>query len=255
MSQIRTFSQNTLHTLLNASKKISTPGSQKACVFDMDSTLFCVSSRTEKILREFAFVEGNFSEDLKKIQPLLQSVTLTPEDWGMRSGLERLNIRLSEPDVEVLKQFWRERFFSNDYLKYDLLYDQSNEFVQLCHQVGFKIFYLTGRSDRKMRPGTLAQLRKYQFPLESENDLIMRSDEFHKDEDFKVQKLNELKPNFEKIYFFENEPVIINRVLKSSLDAIVIYMNSTHSGKEEVEGPIGTITPSSYSEFFNEMRK
>lgn len=214
------------------------------CVFDLDSTLFCVSPRTEKIVQEFV--------ETKKVLKDLKNVKFTPQDWGLKSALERHKITMSQEEFLLLKRYWGERFFSNNYLKYDKIYDRSNDFVNLCSQKGFKIIYLTGRNEERMREGTLEQLKSWGFPLDSEINLLMKTKDFQEDEDFKVQILKGLSQKHSNIYFFENEPVIINQVLNAQLNLRTIYMDSVHSGREKTPIHIDRIEPSIFKEFLDE---
>jgi hypothetical protein len=49
------------------------------------------------------------------------------------------------------------------------------------------------------------------------------------------------KTPFQKIYFFENEPVNINAVYKSCPEVEIIFLETTHARKEQVTAPIPRI--------------
>jgi hypothetical protein len=218
-----------------------------ACVFDMDSTLFCVSPRTQAILRELA-IQESFSSQFHEHAKLLKEITLKPHDWGTKDALIRLGLRFPENAIQLIREFWREKFFSNDYLKHDLMYDSSQSFVQLCKDLNCEIFYLTGRSERLMREGSVRQLENFKFPLAKPEHLIMKTDEFVEDEDFKLKKLREIKKDFDHVYFFENEPVITESIQKNLPEVNIIFMDSTHSSRREKPKDLPTITPESYKQ-------
>ncbi|NIF06970.1 5'-nucleotidase, lipoprotein e(P4) family [Chryseobacterium sp. Tr-659] len=56
----------------------------------------------------------------------------------------------------------------------------SQEFYQYAAHKGVQLFYVTNRVEQE-REGTLKNLRKYNFPLQNENNLILRSKESSKE--------------------------------------------------------------------------
>lgn len=216
-----------------------------ACVFDMDSTLFCVSTRTQTILRELA-VEESFVSQFAQYAGLMKDISVLQTDWGIKEALIRLGTPLSQEAIERIRKHWRTHFFSNEYLEYDLMYEDSNTFVQMCHKLNCEIYYLTARNERLMREGSLKQLEKFSFPLTKPEHLIMKSEEDEEDGNFKLNKLMEIKKDFDEVYFFENEPVIIESVNKELPEVKIIFMNSTHSSKRPSPTHLPTITPESF---------
>mgnify|MGYP002382211686 CR=1 FL=1 len=99
-------------------------------VFDLDSTLFDVSPRTQKILWDFADVpvfQTRFPAETQN----LKKVTTLRTDWGFDAGLERAGLHTaSEEFRQTLLAYWRKNFFSNHYLQFDHLYEGAREFLQ-----------------------------------------------------------------------------------------------------------------------------
>ncbi|MAV90027.1 MAG: hypothetical protein CL676_01310 [Bdellovibrionaceae bacterium] len=218
-----------------------------ACIFDIDSTLYCVSSRTQAILRTLG-KEQNFKTSHPELSEALQTIQVESFDWGFRAPLERLNMAVPPEAIQSIRGFWKKNFFSNSFLVHDLLYPNANEFVQMCMRHGAEIFYLTGRSDSLMREGTLEQLERDGFPLASEDHLIMKTNEDLQDEDFKSSRLKDFGSQFSKIYFFENEPVIVESVMKDLPHIELVFMDSTHSQRRPRPEGLPTITPDSFAE-------
>lgn len=216
-----------------------------ACVFDLDSTLFCVSTRTQAILRELA-LEESFKSQFAEHADLLKDISVLKTDWGIKEALIRLGVPFPEEAVQKIKKFWRKHFFSSHYVKHDLMYENSNLFVQMCKDLNCEIYYLTGRSEKLMREGSIRQLQEFSFPLTRPEHLIMKTAEEEQDEDFKLNRLAEIKKNFDVVYFFENEPVIINSVSRSLPEIKIIFMNSTHSARQPSPTHLPTITPDSF---------
>ncbi len=203
-------------------------------VFDLDSTLFNVSTRTQKILSEFAELH-----DVER----LKIVEVRHEDWGIKEAVLRAGLSL-ESDLELLKQlrdFWSERFFTSEYLHYDVPYAGAISFVQELSETGCEIQYLTGRDHTRMYKGTLEVLRKWGFPLEEKN-LFLKPKKEQDDELYKEDWFKNLKPHeYKKIFFFENEPVNVNAILSSSPEVEIIFLDTTHARKQEVTDPIRRI--------------
>lgn len=201
------------------------------CVFDLDSTLFNVSPRSEKILHEFADTM-NF-KDLRKI-------TIDLKDWGVYEALLRAGYKKEEHnDLHLLlKKFWSDRFFSSEYLHYDTPYQGAIHFVQSLHRQNIPIHYLTGRDTFRMGLGTQAVLKKWGFPCKNEQ-IHLKPNKDLDDHLFKfewIKKLMEENPQ-STIYLFENEPVNINLVGQRLHAVHLIYMNTTHSRQETVSVP------------------
>ncbi|MGZ3689848.1 MAG: hypothetical protein ACXVAX_00005, partial [Pseudobdellovibrio sp.] len=69
-----------LNEILNIAAQNTAQNAGTLAVFDLDSTLFNVSSRTQKILDEYA--------DLHQLE-VLKSVEIRLEDWGLKEALIR----------------------------------------------------------------------------------------------------------------------------------------------------------------------
>jgi hypothetical protein len=213
-----------LKLILTQSAEIS----RTICVFDLDSTLFNVSSRTQKILHEFA----------DEHKPELKNVEVLHTDWGLKESLYRAGYKSdAHPELhKSLRDYWVERFFTNEYLHYDIPYTGAVAFVQRLAQTNCEIHYLTGRDIKRMGQGTLEVLLKWGFPV-SENQLHLKPDRAMNDHQFKVDFMIQKFPvhTFSKLYFFENEPVNINALGKVRPDFNIVYLDTTHSRQQQVE--------------------
>jgi hypothetical protein len=223
-----------LNEILEISRLCSAQNLSLLAVFDLDSTLFNVSTRTQKIISEFA--------DLHNIDRL-KNIEVLPQDWGLKEAVLRAGFS-AEADLELLqslRNFWSEKFFSGDYLHYDVPYEGAISFVQELNDSGCEIIYLTGRDQNRMYKGTLEVLRKWGFPV-NEAHLFLKptkeqDDELYKDDWFK--KLNHTK--YKKIFYFENEPVNVNAIRTSCPEVEIIFLDTTHARKQEVTNPIKQI--------------
>lgn len=225
-------------TMKQSLKSILTTAAEKprtVCVFDLDSTLFNVSHRTQRILREFA--------ELHK--PELKKVEILHTDWGLKESLVRAGYKFDEnPELhQTLRDFWVDRFFTNEYLHFDIPYCGAVSYVQHLHAIGCEIHYLTGRDVARMGIGTMEVLKKWGFPVEEKN-LHLKPHRSMDDHQFKVDWVNdrfslEQYPSDKSpIYFFENEPVNINLLGKLRPDIHIVQLDTTHSRQEEVNVPV-----------------
>ncbi|MNK11903.1 hypothetical protein D3C87_299540 [compost metagenome] len=203
-------------------------------VFDLDSTLFDVSPRLERILLDFAALPEN-----QKLFPeqvlLFKGIKTLRSDWGIVGALQRAGLDGHHPEFqEAVRAFWHKSFFSNHYLQYDVPYEGAVEYVQSLHQAGARIAYLTGRDVERMGTGSVEILNKWGFPLDSKSELVLKPHRSMDDAEFKSDWfIQASQESFEKIYFFENEPVNLHRLLVTCPEVEMIFFKSTHAGKAE----------------------
>lgn len=223
-----------LNEILKIAREMTAQNLRMLAVFDLDSTLFNVSTRTQKILHEFA--ELHNLEDLKNTEVLLT-------DWGVKEAVIRQGYHLESHTeiLEKLRDFWFEKFFSNSYLHYDVPYAGAIEFVLELAQAGVDIMYLTGRDQARMGIGTKEVLLKWGFPVE-DHKLFLKPNRLMDDELYKKEWFENLdRSSYEKVYFFENEPVNVNAILQHCPDIDVIFLDTTHARKQTVTADIHRI--------------
>jgi len=239
-----TFGENMILNLVIEDLKRSLKMGQTAhAVFDLDSTLFCVSPRTQIILRELAR-DLELSEQFPEETRALARIEVHPTDWGLRSVLIRHKIRSTLDFFEILRVKWMTAFFSNDYLKYDVPYDGAVEFTQHLQKMGVSVQYLTGRDIPRMGEGTKKSLAHWKFPLIDPNHLHMKPEAQRHDAEFKLDRLITLQGPDQNIWFFENEPVIINLIQSAIPKQKIVFMDSVHSGRESVEDSLPRLSRS-----------
>lgn len=223
-----------LNEILKIAKDLSARNKRMLVVFDLDSTLFNVSTRTQKILHEFADLHQ--LQDLKNVEVLL-------EDWGIKEAVLRhgFNLETHSDLLEKLRDFWFERFFSNSYLQYDVPYAGAIEFVLELFEAQVEIRYLTGRDQHRMGMGTKEVLLKWGFPVQDQH-LHLKPDRKMDDELYKKDWFEALdRSSYEKIYFFENEPINVNAILQHCPDVEVVFLDTTHARKQTVTADITKI--------------
>ena len=110
------------------------PSSRVAVIFDLDSTLFCVSPRTRAILRRLGS-EPEFQRKYPAEAEVMRTIDVHPTDWGVRAVLERENILPSLEFFLEIRGYWKHHFFSSEFLEHDEIYPSANEYVSHLHSL------------------------------------------------------------------------------------------------------------------------
>lgn len=221
-----------LQKILKQTQEATLRGQKYLVVFDLDSTLFDVSPRLEKILMDFAEIPENKARFPQQVLQF-KKIKMLRGDWGIVGALKRAGLDGHHPDFQdAVHDHWYERFFSDHYLQYDTPYDGAVEYVQALHKAGADIAYLTGRDVERMGIGSPEVLMKWNFPLGDRAELVLKPHRSMNDAEFKSDWFLEAsKKPYEKIYFFENEPVNLHLLLSTAPHVEMIFFDSTHAGK------------------------
>lgn len=219
--------------LLKKIVKHAQDSSNMAAVFDIDSTLYNVSTRITQILRAFS-QDPHMRERYPKETLTLATAEQHPRDWGIQLTLEKIGLANSSKEFhKEVFDFWYERFHSSDFLKYDIPFDGASDFVNRLQKEGAKIIYLTGRDVKRYKKGTLEVFHSSDFPSDENVTFALKPDMKMEDATFKKEYLEKLSQTFNDIWFFENEPVNVNLVAKTLPQVNIVFYDSTHSGKED----------------------
>ncbi len=214
---------------------LSKQNKKSLVVFDLDSTLFDVSPRLERILLDFAASPLNQKRFPEQIR-LLKKITTLRTDWGIINALQRVGLDGHHPEFqEAVKSYWQQSFFSNHYLQFDAAYEGAVEYVNALDRAGAHIAYLTGRDVERMGAGTLHVTKDWGFPLHDTAEMVLKPHRSMNDAQFKTDWFLEAdKKDYDTIYFFENEPVNLVHLAENCPRVKMIFFDSTHSGKAEV---------------------
>lgn len=223
-----------LKQILTETEQTAAQGRRSLAVFDLDSTLFDVGPRIQKIVGELAEAK-ELLEKHPEIGEKLRQVRIQKGDWGIKTAMIRLGLFDSHPELTLMaKNFWSKRFFSNEYLKHDVPYLGAVEYVKKLHALGADIVYLTGRDQHRMKIGSEETLVASGFPLGFgvRSELVLKPEKGYEDFLFKSEWFNQIpEDQYENIWFFENEPVNIDQVRLDHPQVKIIFFDSTHSGR------------------------
>lgn len=202
-------------------------------VFDLDATLFDNRPRTLEILMEYR--EHIAGEDPELAEALL-TLEVDRVQYLLTDTLKGCGVYRAEL-VKHISAFWRERFFTDEYVACDVPLAGAPEYVRACHEAGAVIVYLTGRDIPGMLAGTVAKLRDDGFPIAvAGTELILKPDPNMSDEAFKRTALPTLDRVGDLTAFFDNEPANCNLAKAMFPDATVVLLDTQRvPGAPEIE--------------------
>jgi hypothetical protein len=200
-------------------------------VFDLDSTLFSTGGRNLRILREWI---ARHAEHDPALGPIGDRLRAEDMGWNVHEDLRRLGVR-DEGALLSLQQWWRERFFTDDYCASDEPVPGAVEYVLACHARGALIYYLTGRHVGGMEHGTVRALRAHGFPFWRGRCVLHLKPSFEMpDRAFKDEALADIRSYRGAVAAtFENEPGNANLFLRAFPDALHFLLLTIRSPEAE----------------------
>ena len=199
---METISCSSLLQHLATKKKRS--GARSLIVLDLDDTLIDCRYRKQKVFKDFCQHNQDRSEYRSFCQTLVQ---LDREHIQFRVSDCLKQCKIDHPQfTEELIDYWRQHYFSNNYLNYDKPFPGAVQFVKNCLKLPIGVIYLTGRSKETMGSGTEASLKKLGFPMSSKRTrLMMKLDSQQPDRDFKKKTIHHIAYLGHVVASLENE--------------------------------------------------
>jgi hypothetical protein len=197
-----------------------------AAAFDLDSTLLSNKPRQARIVREFGALHGD--ERLARCN----ADAIVSWDLSDTVRLCGLSGEEAKPVIEPLRAFWHERFFTSEYCKDDEPTPGAARFLTLVQERGGEILYVTGRH-REMGEGTLESFRRGGFPLPdgARVQLWLKPRLADDDDAWKVLCHERLRALRGIACAFDNEPTHVNAYQRAFPDAVVVHLDTDHSGR------------------------
>lgn len=222
-----------LDEVIKRSQLVVDQGQVPVVVFDLDSTLFDVSRRSYEILQEWLAHQDtvSFHETRMSLQDL------HPNDmvYSLLDVWEKKNIAHEEEPFAThyrhARKFWRQRFFGNEYLKWDHPEPGAVEYVNQLYDLGAYVVYLTGRDAPLMAFGTYEQLSVHGLPIEKPRSrLILKPKRHLEDLDYKSEAAKLVQSWGRVIASFENEPKNLMAMSKVYPDEVMnIFIETVSS--------------------------
>jgi len=155
---------------------------------------------------------------------------LKPEDigWNISDAAEAY-VSLTDNQKKKFMAFWKERFFSSEWLKHDKPYAGVKELLFWLQRQGLNLVYLTGRDETGMKEGTRRSFESYGLPCGSDTRFILKPYFEMPDLDFKETACDKLAAEGSVVLAVENEPANANHMFKAFPGALVICIDTITS--------------------------
>lgn len=226
-------------------EKIKTsPAGESLVIFDLDSTLYDLTKRVSAIMSAFAG-DAMVIQKFPAASARLAALEIRRTDWGIQEPFARVGITREAHSefIDAAQSAWARGFFSNDFLDRDFPLPGAVRFVEDCLAAGAEVLYLTGRDVARMGSGTESSLQASGFPFDGTRArLHLKPEKSLDDAEFKAEAIEALATKYSHIWLFENEPVNINAVLKRTPKVKMVFVETCHSGIEDVANPHARIT-------------
>lgn len=201
-------------------------GKQPVVVLDLDDTLIDCRYRKMAIMAELASdleLLRRFPElaHLKKLQ--LERVQYRLEHTLNTVGLNQLEI------VEAARAFWKQRNFTNHYLRHDKAFSGAVEYVQMLAQEGATLVYLSARAEEDMGEGTRLSLEHLCFPLSGAHRIWLKPRRSQNDFAFKEEAMRELARNSHVVALFENEIPHLNLAAHVFQQTTLVWLDTLYA--------------------------
>ena len=203
-----------------------TPGQPSpVVVFDLDGTLMDNRPRTLAILKELA---SELKGEAHTSAELFATARAEHLAYLLTDTLRKLG--LEHPELAIrAESFWKQRFFSDDYLKHDIAIDGSVEFARACYEAGACLVYFTGRDLPLMGIGSFQSLRDLGYPIGVVGtELVCKPDAKIPDELFKRAEGPKLLRVGRVVAAFDNEPGNCNAFVEMNPDAEIVFVDTQH---------------------------
>lgn len=199
-------------------------GREPVVVFDLDSTLYDDRLRTLRILHQFAYKHATMRPEFLAAA---RKIGVADMPYRVLDAVRQMGFDDPALLAEVLDD-WRSRFFTSEYVPYDLPTPGAGQFMQVVIDAGALAVCLTGRAAKPMLAGTIATMQRDGLPVGSIGcRLILKPETTDTDEVFKGKVIDRLKGSATIVAAFDNEPGICNAIQLACPEALVFHMATT----------------------------
>ncbi len=192
-------------------------------VFGLDGAICDTRPRTHQILMEFA---DETAQTNPEVSVALKTLRPDRVHYLLRDTLRECNMNHPEVVRDITKA-WRERFYSDDYVRFDTATPGAPKYLRSLHAAGAGIVYVTGRDAPGMLLGTVSSLRLLGFPVaEPRVQLVMKPDGTLGDEAFKREVIPSLAVTGDVIAFFDSDPTVCSIAQNSFANAEISLVDT-----------------------------
>lgn len=220
----------TYHPLLQVLRRIQAAREGERLplvVFDLDSTLFATAGRNMHILNDFATA---YRQDHDGLENLISTVEHHDLGWDIRAPLIARGVQ-DQDLLSSLLSFWKDRFFTDEYVVHDFPNPGAIDYVRAVHEAGALVYYLTGRHVNGMSHGTVQALTDNHFPYWRGRAILHLKPSFTMDDAlYKKEAIGDINSHGgEVVATFDNEPANCNIFQSSFPNALNFFVDTEHS--------------------------
>ena len=202
-------------------------------VFDLDHTLYDNRPRTLQILLEFA---ASLPPEQVDLAERIGNMKVSDVHYRLAETLDHVGVQ-DEGIVNAATAFWVERFFTDEYVRYDVPLPGAVRYVQELHAGGAFVVYMTGRAAPQFLVGTTASLRRWGFPIGTPHtQLITKPDPKTDDLVFKARAFRQIDRLGRVVAAFENEPGNLAAMAEHWRECVPVFLltdfNPKHAGEK-----------------------
>lgn len=203
-----------------------TPAGPPVIVFDLDGTLMDNRPRVVAILHELA---AEWRDTYPEAAKALAAARVEDVVYEFIANMRKLGV--NDPSLhEKGLFFWRERFFQDPHMRFDVEVPGARDFAQACYDAGAVLVYMTGRDLPNMALGTFASLRDLGFPIGViGTELVVKPAFEIPDTEFKQGIMRDLARIGSVIAAFDNETANCNLFLDAFPECTSVLLDTQHA--------------------------
>lgn len=194
-------------------------------LFDIDSTLMDTAPRNNGILEAALDAVPGFA-------PWRSRLDLNSHTWNILDPVRQAG--LSDPTLlAAIEAFWRERFFTDEWVLVDQPYPGVPEFLQDLKRQGFQLAYLTGRHASGMEQGTRRNFLNHGLPAGPDERFFFKPHFEMGDREFKESVCHQVEALGTLVVTVDNEPANVNLFRRAFPRAQVVWVDTITSPSPE----------------------
>jgi len=216
------------HPILTHRRSLEASGSKGPWValFDIDSTLMDTAPRNAAILAA-AF------EAIPGLAEWRHRLVLDGHTWNILDPVRRAGI--TDPTLlAAVEGFWRERFFTDEWVREDRPYLGAADFLHDLKAQGFRLAYLTGRHSSGMEKGTRQSFVDHGLPAGPDESFFFKPTFEMGDREFKESVCHQVEALGTLVVTVDNEPANVNLFRRAFPRAQVVWIDTLTSPHPEV---------------------
>lgn len=194
-------------------------------IFDIDSTLMDTAPRNRAILNEAV-------DRIDALSSWRRRLTEAPVGWNILEPLRKAGLEDRELMTRV-EQFWRERFFTDEWLVHDAPYPGAAEFLHELRKRDFRLVYLTGRHSPGMEEGTRWSFERSGLPAGPREQFFFKPGIDEEDLVYKNSACDHIAKLGTVVGTLDNEPGNTNLYKRRFPHAANVWLNTICSTSAE----------------------